>query len=244
MLTDVKPNKIGVTFEDATTIGDAYSLTALLSVTDETNQNSVNPQREVLLWHHKLGRAGFTSWIQKLARKPKDDVSAKSILEPKHLMMTSCVAPLCAACQLARQNRRHAPGEVRTADPNRDALLRQGDLLKPGDGVSLDQYMSALPGHLLKGYGKEKKKEKHRGGTLFVDHASSLMYLRHQAYLRASETIKAKRAFECSPLAKESQSRAIKLTTILLDPPNFEKMRMPNHKTYASVASALSIKME
>jgi hypothetical protein len=87
--------------------------------------------------------------------------------------------PLCAACQLASQNRRRAPGEVRTADPNRDALLRQGDL-KPGDCVSLDQYVSALPGRLLKGYGKEKKKEKYSGGTLFVDHASSLMYLRHQ----------------------------------------------------------------
>jgi hypothetical protein len=109
-------------------------------------------------------------------------------------MMTSCVAPLCAAC-LAHQNWRHAPGEVRTADPNRDALLCQGDL-KPGDCVSLDQNMSALPGHLLKGYGKEKKKEKHRGRTLFVDHASSLMYLHHQVYLRASETIKAKQAFE------------------------------------------------
>jgi hypothetical protein len=175
MLTATQPNKIGVTFEEATALGDAYGLSALLLVTDETNQNLTNPQRELLLWHQKLEHAGF-AWIQKLARKPRDKVSGKLILDPKHPTMTSCMPPLCAACQPTRQKWRRAPGEVRMADPNRDALLRQGDL-KPGDCVSLDQYMSALPGRFLKGYGKEKKMEKYSGGTLFVDHASSLMYL-------------------------------------------------------------------
>jgi hypothetical protein len=168
---------------------------AIPTASDETNQNLTNPHRELLLWHQKLGHAGF-AWIQKLARKPKDEISTKPILEPKHPTMTSCMPPLVhAACHLARPNRRRAPGEVRTADPNRDTLLRQGDL-KPGDCVSLDQYVSALPGRLLKGYGKEKKKDKYSGGTLFVNHASSLMYLRHQVSLRTSEMIKAKRSFE------------------------------------------------
>ena len=79
--------------------------------------------------------------------------------------------------------------------PNKDLLLKT-DHLRPGDCISLDQYQSSIPGRLEHTYEKEKKEEKYTGGTIFVDHASGLMYLRHQVSLRVGETLKAKFAFE------------------------------------------------
>jgi hypothetical protein len=38
-------------------------LSSLMSVADETNQNLSPPQKELLLWHWKLGHANF-NWIQ------------------------------------------------------------------------------------------------------------------------------------------------------------------------------------
>jgi len=55
-------------------------------------------------------------------------------------------------------------------------LLRHGKR-KPGEMVSIDQYVSTLPGCLPKTKGKEPKKDKYNGGTLFVDHATAYIYL-------------------------------------------------------------------
>jgi hypothetical protein len=68
--------------------------------------------------------------------------------------------------------------------------------LEPGMKVSCDQYITSVPGRLPDTYGKESVKEKYRGGTIFYDHASGAIFLRHQVSLRAGETVRAKRAFE------------------------------------------------
>ena len=193
-LTQPKPAPMGLTFEDAVALGDAPSLHALLSVADETNQNLSAPQKELLLWHWKLGHPNF-QWVQHLTRKPQDTAGVPAIIEPKHRTVSSCHAPLCAACSLAKQHRRTPPTRVSTPIRDCERLLRQGDL-EPGARVSIDQYMSALPGRLGHTKGKEKKKDKYVGGTLFVDHATGLTFLRHQVSLRASDTVRAKQAFE------------------------------------------------
>jgi hypothetical protein len=56
-------------------------------------------------------------------------------------------------------------------------MMTKQEHLKPGDMVSIDQYISAAPGRLLKSKGKELKKDKYCGGTLFVDHESAKRYL-------------------------------------------------------------------
>ncbi|MHA7927723.1 MAG: hypothetical protein ACX936_21195, partial [Marinobacter sp.] len=73
--------------------------------------------------------------------------------------------------------------------------IRQGDLM-PGDRVSVDSYISALPGRLPHTKGKEKPKQKYNGGTIFCDHASGVLFLVNQVSLRAGETCQAKLRFE------------------------------------------------
>jgi hypothetical protein len=74
-------------------------------------------------------------------------------------------------------------------------LIRQGDLL-PGECVSIDQYISALPGRLPNTKGKELKSNQYNGGTIFVDHATTLIYLKHQVSLNSGETLQAKKSLE------------------------------------------------
>jgi hypothetical protein len=62
--------------------------------------------------------------------------------------------------------------------------------------VSIDQYVSAALGLLLGSNGKEPKKDKYCGSTLFVDHASGKIFGNHQVSLRAGETVLSKRKFE------------------------------------------------
>ena len=76
-----------------------------------------------------------------------------------------------------------------------EGVLRGGHLL-PGEKVSIDQYISALPGRLPHTKGKESKKDRYHGGTIFVDHASQFVHLSNQVSLNAGETIQSKRAFE------------------------------------------------
>jgi hypothetical protein len=139
---------------------------SLLSVTDQTNQNLRPAQKELLLWHFKLGHAGF-QWCQKLCRASSDPFR-ELILVPKHSSVTSCDAPLCTACQLSKQTRRTP--EVKTQiNP---APIIQKDNLKPGDCISVDQYMSPLPGHLPHTRGKESKEDQYT-----VAHSSLIMRL-------------------------------------------------------------------
>jgi hypothetical protein len=56
--------------------------------------------------------------------------------------------------------------------------------------------VSAVPGRLPHTSGKEPSKLKYNGGTIFVDHASSFIYLVNETSLRAGETLQAKIGFE------------------------------------------------
>jgi transposase InsO family protein len=63
------------------------------------------------------------------------------------------------------------------------------DDLKPGDRVSLDQYVSSVPGRLAHMYGKEKKRDKMNVGTIFVDHATGHVFIYNQGMAHSGETI-------------------------------------------------------
>ena len=166
------------------------------SIVDMTNLNLTSSQKELLLWHWKLGHANM-HWIQSLAAKPRsDDMPHNRPILPTRAgsRMSSCERPLCTACQLAKQSRRTRAGaKQKTGDQG--AAIRANDL-RPGDCVSIDQYQSGFPGRLEKSKGKEPKKLQRTGGTIFVDHATGLTYVVHQVSLTVAETIKAKRQFE------------------------------------------------
>jgi hypothetical protein len=162
----------------------------LLSVTNQTNQNLCPAQKELLLWHFKLGHAGF-QWCQKLCHVPKDPFRGQVII-PKHSNVPYCDAPLCTACQLSKQTR--CTPEVKTQINPVPAIRKPN--LQPGDCISVNQYVSALPGRLSHTKGKESKDSQFNGGTLFIDHASGYVFLRNQVCLTAGETLRSKKAFE------------------------------------------------
>jgi hypothetical protein len=62
--------------------------------------------------------------------------------------------------------------------------------------VSIDQYVSSIPGRLPHTKGKESPKDKFNGGTIFVDHASAYIHLTHQVSLHVGEMLRAKHSFK------------------------------------------------
>ncbi|KAG7373658.1 reverse transcriptase RNA-dependent DNA polymerase [Nitzschia inconspicua] len=179
---------VGLTRDDASLLGSAP--TVALSVADETNQNLTSSQKELLLWHWRLGHSHF-SWVQRLASAPRTD--RRHILTTKTTCSTAS-PPCCAACSLAKLKRRTPPGPVGGIAP--PAMQIRSDDLHPGDCISVDQYVSSVPGRLPHTAGKESSKDKYHGGTIFVDHATSFLFLVNQVSLRAGETIHSKVAFE------------------------------------------------
>ena len=99
LMLPAEPHHIGLTFDDATALGDGHSVHNYMSVADESNQNLTSAQKELLLWHWKLGHANL-QWIQTLCREPTTN-SHRFVLETHHPKMSSCVLPKCAACMLA-----------------------------------------------------------------------------------------------------------------------------------------------
>ena len=149
-------------------------------------------QKELLIWHWKLGHAGFT-WVQQLLRSERN--GNEPVIKPKLTSAANCPAPLCAACLLARQTRTGAGVSTEVKDPDHEMSLKV-DQVHPGQAVSMDQYQSTIRGRLPHTFGKEKDDDKYTGGTIFVDHASTKIYIRHQVSLRAGETVVSKRMFE------------------------------------------------
>ena len=96
---------------------------------------------------------------------------------------------------LGKQTRR-TPGTKSGILVKGEEMMFRHEHLQPGDCISLDQYESSIPGCLPHTYGKEKKDDQYNGGTLFVDHASSGVFIQHQVSLQTGETLKAKHKFE------------------------------------------------
>jgi hypothetical protein len=102
--------------------------------------------------------------------------------------------PYCSACSLSTIKKRTPPGQV-GGKPPPQMQIKAGDP-QSGDCVSVDQYVTSVPGRLSNTIGKESSALKYHGGTIFVDQASSFSFLINQTSLRAGETLQAEIAFE------------------------------------------------
>ena len=156
-------------------------------VLDEANINLSRPQKALLKLHFRLGHFNLP-WIQSLIRKGilhTDDTN------------TTCKTALCKcmACQMAKQVRRPTGTTVTKIRQGKDGVLKKNNL-RPGGMISSDQFVSSLPGRLPNTYGKEKEKDKYTGGTVFIDEASSMIFVENQVSLGAAETLRAKHKFE------------------------------------------------
>eukprot|EP00978_Attheya_sp_CCMP212_P003689 scaffold7769_cov53-Attheya_sp.AAC.4 len=178
---------------------DQAYLCATLSVTDIRNQNLTSPHKELLWDHFVYGHANM-QWIQTLKRTrvyetPEGTDEQGSVLPCKLKRARSCAVPKCAACELAKaMGRGTRVQHGGTLDGRQEALRAQN--LVPGQVVSTDQYETRTPGRLANTFGKEKEKMRYNGGTIYVDHATKLIYITNQVSLRTDETICGKEKFE------------------------------------------------
>ena len=130
--------------------------TCFLCVTDITNQQLTGPQKELLLWHWKLGIN--MQHVQELMHdqvfQDGDDepVRLPPILPTKHVTTKSCSIPMCMSCELAKMRARMPKVKVSKAIAEKEGVLSR-DCFEPGDMVSSDQFNVHTTGRKLNGYG-------------------------------------------------------------------------------------------
>jgi len=130
------------------------ALEAKLSLLGNSNRNLTNEQKELLFWHQRLGHAG-QGWLQSLMRPSKPVIGERleSIIPIKQPKTASCskVDP-CQACAMSKQSFQSPKRGRRVVILAREMAIGSDDL-KPGDCVSIDQFVSRTPGRLLQSRG-------------------------------------------------------------------------------------------
>ena len=169
------------------------------SVLDEVNQNMTAAQKELLFYHQKYGHANM-QWCQTLMRERRFKSGKGVVKEPpvivtKNPRTRSCEAPVCAACQLAKMKNQGVDYRTSKPVPAHNDVIKKEHLL-PGAAISVDQYQTKVGGRLHGTYGREKKENQYNGGTIYVDHATGLIFVYNQVSLRAGETLVGKALFE------------------------------------------------
>ena len=157
---------VGLSLEEAQTLARPRQLSPL--------------QQELMSWHHRLYHLPFRRVLQ---------LASLGFL-PKRLLECRNKQPLCVSCQFGQAHRR--PWRVKG---KKSGSIRQPDHINPGDGVSVDQIISAQPGLIpqMSGFLTNKRLW---GCTTFVDHVSDFVYVHLMRDLTLSETLIAKAAWE------------------------------------------------
>jgi hypothetical protein len=163
---------------------------AFLSVLDESNIHLTNAQKQLLLWHQRIGHYGLQR-IQSLfrpqyGREPRLESTTK---------LSSCEIPKCEACLTSKATKRPNQSQLVQNVEQRQGILRR-DHMKPGDMISVDQYESTVCGRLPNSFGKKPLHQKYCGGTIYVDHTSIYIFAYNQVTLGAGDTIRGKSAFK------------------------------------------------
>ena len=137
-------------------------------------------QQELMDWHHRLYHLSFS----KIFRLAEAGYLPKGLLKCKKML------PLCVACQFGTAHRR--PWRRRG---KASGSIRRPEHILPGDGVSMDQIVSAQPGLIpqMSGFLTSRRIW---GCTTFCDHVSDFVYVHLMRDFTVDETILAAKAFE------------------------------------------------
>jgi hypothetical protein len=146
------------------------------AVLKQANSNLSPGQKELLLWHYRLGHIGIAQ-VQSLLQKPRtnsfNDQQIR-IISPSNNKSSHCHPPLCSSCQYAKQKLKNPPKSSVSKPLTTTGL--SDDVLNAGDRVSVDLYCSSTNGRLPHTFGKEKSELQFTGGAIFVDHATRLIH--------------------------------------------------------------------
>jgi hypothetical protein len=165
----------------------------------DDNKNLSSAQKELLLWHWKLGIS--MQRVQELMRvvqveEPNGAVSTMDrVIVPKIKAAANCPVPLCQSCQLSRARLRKPKITKSKAITEVEGAISK-EKYEVGDFVSTDQYVIRTPGRLEEGYGREADSNCYHGGTIFRDAASKYIRVENQVSLSAGETVMSKLKFE------------------------------------------------
>ena len=144
-------------------------------------QRPLSPlQQELMSWHHRLYHLPFRT-IFRLA-----DLG----ILPKRFLECRNKKPLCIACQFGQAHRR--PWRTKG---KKSGSIRTKEQVAPGDGVSIDQIISAQPG-LIPQMAGFLTSQRLWGCTTFVDHVSDYVYVHLMRDMTLDETLLAKSAWE------------------------------------------------
>ena len=168
-------------------------LKPIRSLTESSNYNLSQPEKELLRWHYRLGHVGMQR-VQWLFRR--GSVSTSQLAkQQQHAAAQLRSGPLCTACQYAKQRRKTEPGTKLSPTVEDEQALKR-EQLYPGQRVSVDHFYSSLPGRRMETFGKEHKDQKYIGGAIFVDHSSGFIDIELQSSLNSHHTLHSKEAFE------------------------------------------------
>lgn len=194
------PSRYGPVMETLETTISSGDFSAFLA--DIENPNLSPSQKELLVWHWKLGHVNMPR-IQRLMHpaKPLDSLESRKNLSPPVVFQTNrakthrCEVPKCQACLYAKMGKRSA-GASRV-EPRADKVLALSrDNMRPGDAVSMDQFICSNKGRSVRSAGRERDSMMFSGGTIFSDHFSNKIWVFNQISLRAGETLLGKRQLE------------------------------------------------
>ena len=159
-----------------------------LCVTEASNQNLTTAQKHLLTWHFRFGHVNFKT-VQWIIRS---GVFGKT---PTFYAAAKCDPPKCAACEFGKARRRPIKSAIKRPVPERENALK-GNVLFPGQRVSIDHFECSAKGRLSNSRGKTPIDDMYRGGAIFVDQASGYLFIQSQVTFSSTETLEAKLTFE------------------------------------------------
>jgi hypothetical protein len=194
ILVDPRSNlHVGTAYDGSKSTSDSIPAAAYTTATSLANVNLSAAEKELLRWHCRLGHLSFKKIQFLMQSGVLAHTESTRRLQSAAAKIQSC--PMCAACQFGKQRRKTTPGKVTKVIREKRDALRQDDLF-PGQKVSVDHFVCSTRGRLQHTFGKEDPKSQYSGGAIFVDHASSYIFVKHQVQLTTHETIQSKESYE------------------------------------------------
>ncbi len=113
------------------------------------NENLSMPQKELLLWHWKLG-IGMQRVQSMMRKRTFEDPFGRiqvhpPIIKTRFASTASCTIPECQSCELARAHQRSPNVRRVQADQDAEGAISRNKL-EVGDFVSTDQFVCCTPG--------------------------------------------------------------------------------------------------
>lgn len=181
--------------------GGKTKLNCLTCLSDESNPNLSTGQKELLLWHYRLGIS--TKHVQHLMKKHEREdeegnvVDIPPVIPIKSVDAMRCDPKIrCNTCEIARAKVQRPKNKHRTPRmKEKDKALSKEKYL-PGDYVSMDTVPVGIPGRAFSGYGGPHAGKWFTHLTLFHDAGTGIIKVYLQQNETAAATLYSKQKFE------------------------------------------------